>query len=133
MVIETSAVLAILLREPEAEDFAAAIEKASPRLLSAASPLEASVVIEVRKGDEGGRDLDLFIYRSGIEVVAVDAPQAEAARRGCRRFGKGRHPAALNYGDCFAYALAKVTGSDLLFAGEDFARTDITAASIEGT
>ncbi len=125
MVIDTSVVIAILLGEPDAAEFAAAIEQDSMRLLSAASLLEASIVIETRKGDEGARDLDLLIYRAGIQIVPVDAEQAEVARLAWRRFGKGRHPAALNYGDCFAYALAKTSGARLLFKGADFGQTDL--------
>jgi ribonuclease VapC len=125
MVIDTSAIVAILLGEPEAAEFAAVIEQDSSRLLSAASLLEASMVIETRKGEEGARDLDLFIYRAGIRIVAVDAEQAEVARLAWRRYGKGRHPASLNYGDCFAYALAKTSGAQLLFKGEDFSGTDL--------
>jgi ribonuclease VapC len=125
MVIDTSAIVAILLGEPEAAEFAAAIEQDPSLLLSAASLLEASIVIETRKGDEGARDLDLLIYRAGIQIVAVDAEQAEVARLAWRRYGKGRHPASLNYGDCFAYALAKTSGARLLFKGDDFSRTDL--------
>jgi len=125
MVIDTSALLAILLGEAGAQDVAAAIEHDAPRLLSAANLLEASIVIEARKGEAGGRELDLLLYRGEIEVVAVDRDQAEAARTAWRRFGKGRHPAALNYGDCFAYALAKTRRQKLLFRGGDFAQTDI--------
>jgi len=130
MVIDTSAIVAILLREPEVEALAALIETAPSRLLSAASLLEATMVIEARKGAEGGRDLDLLIYRGEIEIVAVDREQAEVARIAWRRFGKGRHPAALNYGDCFAYALAKVSGAPLLFKGGDFSLTDIETVSL---
>jgi ribonuclease VapC len=125
MVIDSSAILAILLDEPGAESFAEAIEQASPRLLSAASLLEISMVIETRKGEAGGRELDLFIYRAGIEIVPVDAEQAEIARAGWRIYGKGRHPAGLNYGDCFAYALAKISDAPLLFKGDDFGLTDV--------
>ncbi|MFY8105559.1 MAG: type II toxin-antitoxin system VapC family toxin [Elstera sp.] len=125
MVIDTSAIIAILLREPEAPHLARAIEEASPRLLSAANLLEASMVIETRKGEAAGRELDLFIYRAGIEIMAVDQEQAEIARIAWRHYGKGRHPANLNYGDCFAYALAKATGSPLLFKGDDFSQTDV--------
>ena len=130
MVIDTSAIMAILLREPEAKALAALIETAPSRLLSAASLLEAAMVIEARKGAEGGRDLDLLIYRGEIEIVAVDREQAEVARIAWRRFGKGRHPAALNYGDCFAYALAKVSGAPLLFKVGDFSLTDIETVSL---
>ena len=124
-VLDSSAVIAILLREPEATQFAAAIAAGPPNLLSAASLVEISMVIESRTGTEGGRDLDLFIYRAGIEIAPVDAEQAELARIAWRKYGKGRHPAALNYGDCFAYALAKATGEPLLFKGTDFGNTDI--------
>ena len=130
MVIDTSALLAILLGEPGAAVVAAAIERNTPRLLSAANLLEASIVVEARKGEAGGRELDLLLYRGEIEVVAVDRDQAEAARAAWRRFGKGRHPAALNYGDCFAYALARTRRLPLLFRGDDFTRTDIAVAPI---
>jgi len=125
MVLDSSAIVAVLLREPEAVPFAEAIAAGAPKLLSAASLVEASIVIESRRGLEGGRDLDLFIYRAGIEVVPVDAEQAELARIAWRNYGKGRHPAGLNYGDCFSYSLAKATGEPLLFKGNDFKSTDI--------
>jgi ribonuclease VapC len=125
MVIDTSAIVAILLGEPDGAAFAEAIEQGAPRLLSAANLLEASIVVEARKGEDAGRDLDLFIYRAGIEIVPVDADQAEIARVAWRRYGKGRHQASLNYGDCFAYALAKASGSRLLFKGDDFTHTDL--------
>lgn len=104
---------------------ARAIEGGSPRLLSAATLLEAAIVVESRRGDAGGRELDLFLYRARIEIAAVDEEQIEIARSGWRRYGKGRHPAALNFGDCFAYALAKSRQAPLLFVGNDFAQTDI--------
>ena len=125
MVIETSAIIAVLLNEANAVRIAQAIETGSPRLLSAANFLEASIVIESRKGEAGGRELDLMLYRAAIEVVAVDQDQVEIARLAWRRFGKGRHPAGLNYGDCFAYALAKSRRLPLLFQGDDFSQTDI--------
>jgi ribonuclease VapC len=128
MVIDTSAILAVLLGEPDSERFVAALKASHPRLLSAANLLEASIVIESHKSAEGGRDLDLLLYRGEIEIVPVDREQAEIARVAWRRFGKGRHRAALNFGDCFAYALAKITGSPLLFKGADFALTDIDPA-----
>jgi len=128
MVIDTSAILAILLGEPDARRFADTVGSAHPKLLSAANLLEASIVVEARKGEDGARDLDLFVYRGEIEIVPVDQEQVEVARLAWRRFGKGRHPASLNYGDCFAYALAKVSGAALLFKGADFAQTDIPAA-----
>jgi len=125
MVIDSSAVLALLLQEDQAPLIARAFERETPRLLSAANLLEAAIVIESRKGEAGGRELDLLLYRAGIEVVGVDEDQAELARVAWRRFGKGRHPASLNYGDCFAYALAKSRRATLLFVGNDFAQTDI--------
>jgi len=125
MVIDSSAIIAVLLNEVNAADVARAIEASSQRLLSAVNLLEASIVIESRKGEAGGRELDLLIYRAAIEIVAVDQDQAELARIAWRRFGKGRHPAGLNYGDCFAYALAKTSQLPLLFQGGDFTRTDI--------
>lgn len=130
MVIDSSALIAVLLNEENAARFATAIETSPQRLLSAANLLEASIVIESRKGEIGGRELDLLLYRAAIEIVAVDHDQAEIARAAWRRFGKGRHPAALNYGDCFAYALAKVRGQELLFQGEDFSQTDIACVAV---
>jgi len=130
MVIDTSALLAVLLREPDADRVAQAIEAGSPRLLSAANLLEASIVIESRKGEAGGRELDLLVYRGGIEVVPVDQDQAETARAAWRRFGKSRHPAGLNYGDCFAYALARSRRLPLLFRGNDFSQTDIDCVPV---
>ncbi len=115
----------MLLNEANAVGIAQAIESGSPRLLSAPNFLEASIVIESRKGEAGGRELDLLLYRTAIEVVAVDQDQVEIARLAWRRFGKGRHPAGLNYGDCFAYALANARRLPLLFQGDDFSQTDI--------
>jgi ribonuclease VapC len=132
MVIDTSAIIAVLLNEANGVAIARVVESSSQRLLSAANLLEASIVIESRKGETGGRELDLLLYRASIEVVAVDQVQAEIARIAWRRFGKGRHPAGLNYGDCFAYALAKSRRLPLLFQGDDFARTDIDAVPLLG-
>ena len=130
MVIDSSAIIALLLNEANAADIARAIEASSQCLLSAANLPEASIVIESRKGEAGGRELDLLIYRAAIEIVAVDQDQAELARIAWRRFGKGRHPAGLNYGDCFAYALARTRQLPLLFQGDDFPRTDIDAVPL---
>jgi len=128
MVIDTSALVAMLTGEPEAELFEAAVAADPVRLMSTASYLEAAIVIETRFGEAGGRELDLWLHRAGVDLVAVGGEQAEAARTAYRRFGKGRHRAGLNYGDCFAYALAASSGQPLLFKGEDFAHTDIVAA-----
>jgi ribonuclease VapC len=130
MVIDSSAIIAVLLNEANAAQIAEAIDSGSQRLLSAASLLEASIVIESRKGEAAGRELDLLIYRAAIEVVAVDQDQVEIARIAWRRYGKGRHPAELNYGDCFSYALARSRRLPLLFQGEDFSRTDIDAVPL---
>ncbi|HEX5715146.1 MAG TPA: type II toxin-antitoxin system VapC family toxin [Thermoanaerobaculia bacterium] len=126
MVIDTSALLAILFDEPERRAFNEAIDAAESRVMSAATFVELSIVIESRVGAEGLRDLDLFIERAGIELAAVDVEQAHAARRAFSRFGKGRHRAGLNYGDCFSYALATVLGEPLLYKGDDFPHTDVT-------
>ncbi len=128
MVIDTSALVAILEDEPERRAFNEAIEAADTRLMSAASFVEILIIIESRYGADGLRDLDLFMIESGVDLVAVDAEQARVARNGYSRFGKGRHPAALNFGDCFSYALARVRGEALLFKGTDFSRTDVPAA-----
>ena len=130
MVIDSSAIIAVLLGEQNAARIARAIEAGSQRLLSAANLLETSIVIESRKGETGGRELDLLLYRAGIEVIAVDYDQAEIARIAWRRFGKGRHPAGLNYGACFAYALARSRDLPLLFQGRDFSQTDVKAAPL---
>ncbi len=125
MVIDTSALAAIFFREPERERFRDAITAADSRLISAATLLEAGMVIEGRRGSGAGREFDLFVLRSNFQIVSVDAEQAELARSAWRKYGKGRHPAGLNFGDCFAYALAKTTGEPLLAKGDDFAQTDI--------
>jgi ribonuclease VapC len=96
--------------------------------MSTASYLETAIVIESRFGESGGRELDLWLHRSSVSLVAVDADQAEVARAAYRRYGKGRHRAGLNYGDCFSYALARVSGQPLLFKGDDFGHTDVVAA-----
>jgi len=95
--------------------------------MSAVSVLETSIVVESRKGPAGGRELDLFLHRGRIDVVAFNAHQLELARAAYRRFGKGHHAAALNFGDCCAYALAASSGASLLFKDDDFGRTDIPA------
>ena len=125
MVIDTSALMALLLDEPEAEDFRTALELDETRLLSAATLLETAVVIEARKGEAAGRELDRLIDKAVVTIVAVDADQVEEARRAWRRFGRGRHQAGLTYGDLFAYALSRTTGEPLLFKGDDFRRTDV--------
>lgn len=125
MVIDSSALLAILLNESDADSMRKAFDHDDVLLLSAGTLLETSIVIESRKGEGGGRDLDLLISKSKIAVVPVDEGQVDEARRAWRRFGRGRHAAGLNYGDLFSYALARTTGQPLLFKGDDFARTDV--------
>ena len=125
MVVDTSVLLAILQDEPERRRFNEALESADSRLMSVATFVETSIVIESRYGAEGLRDLDLLLERAGLELVPVDVEQARAARAAYSRFGKGRHPAALNFGDCFSYALARVLGEPLLFKGGEFSQTDL--------
>ena len=127
MIVDTSAVLAVLFREADAAHYARRIATASPCRLSVANLLEASIVIG-RRGAATDGDLDLFIEAGAIELTPVTAAQVDSARRAWRRFGKGSHPAALNFGDCFAYALAETTGEPFLFKGKDFTRTDIAQA-----
>ena len=131
MVIDTSAIVAIALNEPEAAQLEERIADDPVRLISAATVLEATIVLETRLGEAGGREFDLWLHKVAAEVVAVDAEQMDAARRAWRRYGRGRHAAALNFGDCFSYALALTRGEPLLFKGEDFARTGINRP-IEG-
>jgi len=131
MVIDTSALLAILQDEPERRTFTEAIEAAETRSISAATFVETSIVIEARYGAEGLRDLDALIATAAIALVAVDADQAQIARTAFSRFGKGRHQAGLNYGDCFSYALAKALGETLLYKGSDFSHTDLPLFAVE--
>lgn len=128
MVIDTSAIVAILFEEADYLRYADAIEAAPTRLVSAVTRVELSFVIEGRKGEAGRSRLERFFSLSGTEIVAVTPEQAGFAIDAFRRFGKGRHPAGLNIGDCFSYALAKATDHPLLFKGDDFARTDVRAA-----
>jgi ribonuclease VapC len=128
VILDTSAVLAIVLGEPGAEVFVNAIASATPCRISAASFLEASIIAESRIGDQGIRQVDSFFRSSGISVEPVTEEQALLARQGYSDYGKGRHPASLNFGDCFAYALAKSTGEPLLFKGDDFRQTDVQPA-----
>lgn len=129
MVIDTSALLAILQREPDSRVFNEAIEAAPSRLLSAGNFVEVSIVVEARTGAAGIRELDHFLETAGIEVVDVDGRQAIEARRAFQIYGKGRHRAGLNFGDCFAYALAKIRAQPLLYKGEDFSATDVIPAT----
>jgi ribonuclease VapC len=125
MVIDTSAIAAIFLKEAERQAFQELIEQDGLRLISAANALEATMVLETKRGAVVGRELDLYLHRLNIEIVPVDFTQIEVARMGWRKYGKGRHPAGLNFGDCFAYALTKTSGEPLLAKGDDFRKTDV--------
>jgi ribonuclease VapC len=128
VVIDTSALLAVLFDEPERAAFVRRIAADPVRLMSVANWLEAAIIVDDRHGDECARDLKLFLIEAAIRLVPVTAEQAEHARAAYHRFGRGNHPARLNCGDCFAYALARDTGEPLLFKGGDFGRTDVEAA-----
>jgi ribonuclease VapC len=129
MVIDTSAIVAILEDEPEGASFVRLVAADAIRLLSAVSRVECTCVIEGRRRAAGRAELDLFLREAAIEIAPVTADQAGIACEAFRRFGRGRHPASLNIGDTFAYALAKATGEPLLFKGDDFARTDIVSVA----
>lgn len=128
MIIDTSAVIALLQSEPEAPRILDAIEQQPDRQISAASVLEASIVLTARYGEAADRELDLLLHRARIDVVAVTPEQVELARAAWKQYGKGRHAAALNFGDCFSYALARSMGQPLLFTGCDFDQTDVEVA-----
>ena len=125
MVVDTSAILAILFGEAEGKSFLKALSGPERKFMSAFTRLEASIVVEARKGEAGTRALTELMTASGIDTVPFDAGQAELALDAWRRYGKGRHPAGLNLGDCVSYALARFTGEPLLYEGDDFSRTDI--------
>lgn len=128
MIVDTSALLAILLDEKEADAFSDLLIKSDECLLSAVSFVEASIIAESKGGDGSVRQLDAFLRTAGISIEPMTEEHALAARQAYSDYGKGRHPAGLNLGDCFSYALAKVSGEPLLFKGNDFRKTDIEAA-----
>ena len=128
MILDTSALVAILYREPEAPSFAQRIHDADICRISVANHVELSMVVESQLGPEGTRQAEAFFRRADITIEPVTVEQGELARQAFLDFGKGRHRVGLNFGDCFAYALAKATGEPLLFKGNDFALTDIEAA-----
>lgn len=130
MVVDTSALLAILLDEPERRAFTEAIEAAASCSVSVATVLETTMVVQSRFGADGVEHLDQLLETAGFELVLVDAPQLRLARQAFSRYGKGRDPAGLNYGDCFAYALARSLDEPLLFKGDDFSRTDVVPAVV---
>ena len=125
MILDTSALLAVLFDEADADYFERVIASATTCRMSVANHLEAAMVVESRMGDEGGLQLDNFVETAEIELVPVTPDQAQVARLAWRRYGKGNHPAGLNFGDCFAYALAKAVQEPLLFKGMDFSLTYI--------
>lgn len=128
IVLDTSALVAVLAGEPEQEEFNGKIAVADGCLLSAANYVETHIVIAARLGEAGTRELALYLHESQTVIVPVDRDQADLARLAYREYGRGAHPADLNFGDCFAYALAKRTGAPLLFKGTDFSRTDLLVA-----
>lgn len=130
MIVDSSAVLAVLFREPDAETYEEVISTSRCRL-STANALESAIVAEGRRSNGAGELFDDFLVWSGIELVPVTVDHFSVARNAWRRFGKGRHPAALNFGDCFAYALAKIEDEPLLYKGFDFSHTDISSALTE--
>ena len=129
MTLDTSAVLAVLQDEAERTEFVSLLEQSPRKLISTVTVLEAAMVLEGRRGDDAGSDLDLFLQRAAVETVAFDHEQLALARTAFRRFGKGRHAAGLNFGDCASYALAQWSGEPLLFKGSDFAATDVARIS----
>ncbi len=128
MVLDTSAILAVLLAEPDSARFETAVAQTASVLVSAGTYLEAAIVVEARFGEAGGRELDELLRRWSVTIEPVDADQVDIGRRAYRAYGRGHHTAGLNYGDCFSYALAIATGEPLLFKGEDFSRTDVIIA-----
>lgn len=128
MIVDSSALLAILFSESDAGIYAHAIAQAESCHISAANYVEVAIVVEMQTKSTGSRQFDAFFRRAGIIIQPVTEEQAHLARQACTDFGKGRHPAGLNFGDCFAYALARATGEPLLFKGEDFKKTDILSA-----
>jgi ribonuclease VapC len=129
MILDTSALAAILFGEPEAVRYIQLIHDADHCLISVPNFVELSIVIEGQIGPDAGRQCDVFFRRAGIIIEPFTVEHGHLARQAFLDFGKGRHPAGLNFGDCFAYALAKATGEALLFKGQDFSKTDIKAAA----
>lgn len=128
MIVDSSAVLAILFDEKDAATFARILTEADSCRMSAANFVEVAIVVEAQTKNSGSRQFDAFFRRAGIVIEPVTEQQAHIARQAYTDFGKGRHPAGLNFGDCFAYALAKASGEPLLFKGQEFKKTDIASA-----
>jgi len=130
MVIDSSVLISILLGESEAIGFSKAIARDAKRLVSVFSILETSIVIEAKKGEAGGRELDLLLHRAQMQPVALNEEQMELARLTWRKYGKGRHSAGLNIGDCCSYVLSKYSGEPLLYKGRDFSQTDVESVQV---
>jgi ribonuclease VapC len=128
VIVDTSALVAILYGEPEGPDFIQSLRESNVRRISVANLLELHMVVEGQLGPDAAREADRFLERADITVEPVTLEQGRIARQAFLDYGKGRHKAGLNFGDCFAYALAKSTGEPLLFKGYDFARTDLPSA-----
>jgi ribonuclease VapC len=128
MIVDTSALVAILFTEPDAEAYALAIAAADRCRISAANYVETAIVIEAQTREAGSREFDTFFRRAGIVIEPITEEHAHLARQAYAQFGKGRHRSGLNFGDCFAYALARAMGEPLLYKGEDFKRTDVVSA-----
>jgi ribonuclease VapC len=128
MILDSSAVLAILFHESDAKRYADAIEATEVRRISAPTYVELSIVVESQNGPSGLHDLEHFIRQAAIVVEPFTAEQAHLAQRGWSNYGRGQHPAKLNFGDCFSYALAKSLDEPLLFKGGDFSKTDVEPA-----
>jgi ribonuclease VapC len=127
MVVDTSALLAVLFQEEDGDFYAEKLAITERKLIAPFNALEAEIVLEARKGDEGRRELDLLFYHSMIDIVPFDRAMTSLAAEAWRQFGKGHHPAGLNLGDCCAYALSVYTREPLLFKGDDFDQTDVKA------
>jgi ribonuclease VapC len=128
MVVDSSALVAMILREPDAQFFESKINAATVRMVSAASVLETAIVLQQRTGERGARDLDRFLADSQLQMIPIDLHQLRWARHAVETYGRGQHPAKLNFGDGFSYALAKSSGEPLLFKGADFSLTDLAIA-----
>ncbi len=128
MVVDTSALVCILFSEAEAESHAQVLANQSNNVMSAANWLETMMVIQSRLGQAGTQELEQLLLLARIEIIAADSRTAQVAFSAWLQYGKGRHPAGLNFGDCFAYALAKLRGEPLLFKGDDFTKTDLIMA-----
>lgn len=128
MIVDTSAIIAVLFNEDDAKVYAHLITRSDSRRMSAATFVETAIVVETQTKTGGSRQLDAFLRRADIAIEPVTEEHAHIARQAFIDYGKGRHPAGLNYGDCFSYALAKATGESLLFKGKDFSKTDLVVA-----